>query len=75
MLHVANRTLKLMFIPYSNTAMVQFSPTTYTVTEGVDTFADLQLIRTGRLDDSSVVTVTTLQGTALGMKCSMKTTC
>ena len=52
---------------YSNTAVVQFSPITYTVTEGPGAIAILQLIRSGVLTGSSVVTVTTLQGTALGM--------
>ena len=52
---------------YSNTAVVQFSPITYTVTEGLDEFAVLQLIRSGVLTGSSVVTVTTLQDTVSGM--------
>ena len=52
---------------YSNTAVVQFSPIAYTVTEGLDASVVLQLIRSGVLTGSSVVTVTTLQGTALGM--------
>ena len=47
--------------------MVQFDPITYTVTEGLDEFAVLQLIRSGVLTGSSVVTVTTQQGTASGM--------
>ena len=57
-----------VFLVYSNTAVVQFSPITYTVTEGLDEFAILQLIRSGRLTGSSVVTVTSLQGTASGMR-------
>ena len=45
---------------------MQFSPATYTVTEGVDGFAVLLLTRSGPIDGSSVVTVTTRQGTASG---------
>ena len=57
----------ILYYMFSNTAVVQFSPTTYTVTEGLDAFVVLQLIRSGRLTGSSVVTVTTLQDTASGM--------
>ena len=57
----------MLFLVYSNTAVVQFSPISYTVTEGLDAFAILQLIRSGVLTGSSIVTVTTLQGTASGM--------
>ena len=50
----------------NHAALVQFSPATYTVTEGVDGFAVLLLTRSGPIDGSSVVTVTTQQGTASG---------
>ena len=52
---------------YSNTAVVEFSPIAYTVTEGLDAFVVLQLIRSGVLTGSSVVTVSTLEGSASGM--------
>ena len=46
---------------------VEFNPTAYTVTEGVDDFAELTLVRRGYLAQSTTVTVTTLSGTATGM--------
>ena len=57
----------ILYYMFSNTAVVEFSPIAYTVTEGLDAFVDLQLIRSGVLTGSSVVTVSTLQGTASGM--------
>ena len=45
---------------------VEFDPTAYTVTEGVDAFAELNLVRSGHLDGSTVVTVSLLSGTAIG---------
>ena len=46
--------------------IVSFDPTIYTVTEGVDGFADLMLIRTGDTSRETVVTVTTVPGSANG---------
>ena len=46
--------------------LVEFDPTAYTVTEGVDAFAELTLIRSGHLDETTVVTVSPLSGTAIG---------
>ena len=57
----------ILYSMYSNTAVVEFYPIAYTVTEGLDAFVDLLLIRSGPLTGSSVVTVTTLQGSASGM--------
>ena len=45
--------------------MVSFNPTDYTVTEGVDTFANLMLVRTGDLDGETIVIVTTVPGSAI----------
>ena len=49
------------------TVTVSFNPTTYTVTEGVDSVANLMLVRSGGLTRTVVVTVTTAAGTAMGM--------
>ena len=57
----------ILYYMFSNTAVVEFSPIAYTVTEGLDASVVLQLIRSGPLTGSSVVTVSTLQGTASGM--------
>ena len=46
--------------------IVSFDPTIYTVTEGVDGFANLRLIRTGDISRETVVTVTTVLGSANG---------
>ena len=45
---------------------VSFDPTDYTVTEGVDGFANLRLIWTGDTSRETVVTVTTVPGSADG---------
>ena len=47
--------------------IVSFDPTDYTVTEGVDGVANLRLIRTGDIIRETVVTVTTIQGSADGI--------
>ena len=47
--------------------MVSFDPTTYTVTEGVDEFAVLMLVRSGEISGITTVTVATVSGTAVGM--------
>ena len=47
--------------------VVSFSPTTYTVTEGVDEFVELILVRSGVLSRATVVIVTTRSGTATGV--------
>ena len=46
---------------------VSFDPTTYTVTEGVDNVANLMLVRSGSLNKTVVVTVSTASGTAMGI--------
>ena len=45
---------------------VTFDPTAYFVTEGVNAFSDLRLVRSGDLSGSTVVTVTPRSGTATG---------
>jgi hypothetical protein len=45
--------------------VVAFSPTTYTVTEGVDEFAELVIVRSGDLSRNTTVTVTTFDASAL----------
>ena len=47
--------------------LVEFNPTTYTVTEGVDNFAELTLVRSGYLAQTTTVTVSFQSGTATGM--------
>ena len=47
---------------------VTFDPTAYFVTEGVNAFADLRLVRSGDLSESTTVTVTPQSGTATGNK-------
>ena len=46
---------------------VSFDPTSYTVTEGEDGAAELILVRSGDLSRATVVTVTTADGSAIGM--------
>ena len=48
-------------------ALVSFEPTSYTVTEGEDGAAELILVRSGDLSRATVVTVTTADGSAIGM--------
>ena len=45
---------------------VTFDPIDYTVTEGVDAFAVLTLVRSGVISETTMVTVTPQSGTALG---------
>ena len=45
---------------------VEFDPTAYNVTERVDDFANLMLVRSGDLSRVTVVTVTTVSGSATG---------
>ena len=45
---------------------VTFDPIDYTVTEGVDAFAVLTLVRNGVISETTMVTVTPQSGTALG---------
>ena len=49
-------------------ATVYFDPTDYNVTEGVDDFANLMLVRSGDLSRETVVTVTTAPGSAIGKR-------
>ena len=51
--------------------VVSFDATSYTVTEGVDEFAELTLVRSGDLSRTTVVTVTTGPGNATGVFCSV----
>ena len=46
---------------------VSFEPTNYAVTEGVDEFAELMLVRSGYSNRTVTITVTTLGGEAHGM--------
>ena len=46
---------------------VSFAPTNYTVTEGVDEFVELILVRSRDTNRSTTVTVCTESGTAVGM--------
>ena len=50
--------------------IVTFDPTVYNVTEGMNNFAELTIVRSGKLSEVTTVTVTTLSGTALGMSSS-----
>ena len=47
--------------------VVSFDPISYTVTERVDGSAVLTLVRSGDLSRETVVTVTTTDGSALGI--------
>ena len=47
--------------------LVSFDPTSYTVTEGEDGAVELILVRSGDLSRATVVTVTTADGSAIGM--------
>ena len=47
---------------------ITFDPTAYTVTEGVDAFAELTILRSGQTSGSTVVRVNLHSGTAVGMK-------
>ena len=46
---------------------MSFEPTSYTVTEGEDDAAELILVRSGYLSRATVVTVTTADGSAMGI--------
>ena len=46
---------------------VSFNPTTYTVREGVDEYAELMLVRSGDLTRNTTVTVTTFDVSAKGI--------
>ena len=45
---------------------VTFDPTTYIVTEGVNAFAQMRLVRSGDLSGSTTVTVTPQSAKAIG---------
>ena len=47
--------------------VISFDPTSYTVTEGDDGFVELTLVRSGDLSRATVVTVTTADGSAIGI--------
>ena len=57
---------KLQHALYFLSVIVSFDPTTYTVTEGVDSVANLMLVRSEVLTRTVVVSVTTVAGTATG---------
>ena len=59
--------LKGMFQFFSLLVVVSFDPTSYTVTEGEDGFAELTLVRSGDTSGATVVTVTTADGSATGI--------
>ena len=50
----------------SSSVVVSFDPAAYTVTEGVDKFAKLMLVRTGNHNRSTIVSVATSDGSAKG---------
>ena len=52
---------------------VSFDPVSYTVTEGVDGAVELILVRSGDLSRATVLTITTADGSAIGMMYSYKT--
>ena len=47
--------------------VVSFDPTSYTVTEGDDGYVELTLVRSGDLSRATVVTITTVDGSATGI--------
>ena len=53
--------------------VVSFDPVSYTVTEGVDGAVELILVRSGDLSRATVLTITTADGSAIGMMYSYKT--
>ena len=53
---------------------VSFDPTSYTVTEGEDGFAELTLVRSGDTSGETSVTVISVPGTASGKPGSHKET-
>ena len=58
-----------------HTVFVTFDPTTYIVTEGVNAFAQLILVRSGDLSGSTTVTVTPQSGTAIGIQYIIQIKC
>ena len=54
---------------------MSFDPTSYTVTEGEDGFAELTLVRSGDTSGATVVTVTTADGSATGIYIVNKNMC
>ena len=54
--------------PYEQSLLiVSFASTDYTVTEGVDLFANVMLVRSGNTSKTATVIVCTQSGTAIGM--------
>ena len=51
---------------FSELQVVSFDPTVYTVTEGVDDFVVLTLVRIGDISGATTITVTIESGSALG---------
>ena len=47
--------------------VVSFVPTNYNVTEGVNPFAEMTLVRSGNTNKTATVIVCTRSGTAIGM--------
>ena len=54
-------------ITFSYSVIVSFDPTSYTVTEGVDEFVVLTLARSRDISEVTLVTVTTVPGSATGI--------
>ena len=59
----------MFLFPYYTfvSVFVSFDPVFYTVTEGEDGAAELILVRSGYLSRATVVTVTTADGSAMGI--------
>ena len=55
-----------IIIVFLSLVFVTFDPIDYTVTEGLDAFAVLTLVRSGVTSETTVVTVTPMSGTAFG---------
>ena len=60
----------MTIITFSFIVFVSFNPALYTVTEGEDDFANLNIVRSGDIGRITVVTVTPRSGTAQGKKCN-----
>ena len=59
---------KIAYSNFSPPVIVSFDPTVYYVKEGVNNVTELVLVRSGHSSSDTVVTVTTIPGTATGDK-------
>ena len=66
LLGMVAKTQKSAFSNFSPPVIVSFDPTVYYVKEGVNNVTELILVRSGHLSSDTVVTVTTIPGTATG---------